>query len=218
VNGLAVVGLVVGLAAVASGCGGSSATAPSGATSIVEPPNVQLQGCTYETDGSVPAGQPEGIQPSFPAFSPDQAADAALQDIRRHGGTGLINGFIIPSGTNLYAGPDAGASPVTTVEGGRSLLFEDPVYWKTSSGAQWLASFVACGGSNLYWVEVSQISAVNPDAGAEVSNWIKDLLSNPPYTKTGQVSALPIKFDGRILVWSAASVPFAVGRGEYLGY
>jgi hypothetical protein len=222
VSGLAVVALLIGLAVGASGCGSSSpgATAQSDAAPIVSPPDEQLSGCSYETDGTVPVGEPQGEQPPFPKFTPDQAADAALQDIKKHGGTGIVSGFTIPSGTNLYAGPDSTGTPVATVNGGNSLFFFDPVYWRTSSGEQWLASFVACGGTNLYWAEVSQIAAADPAGGAAVSTGIKDALGNPPYTKTGEISLLPIKLDDQhTLVWSTTrTLPFPVARGEYLGY
>ncbi len=220
-GGRAFVGLAIGLAVLASGCSSGSADtgAPAAVAVKLTPPDAQLQGCTYETNGQVPVGQPQGEQPPFPAFTPDQAADAAVQDIEHHGGTGLVAGISIPSGTELYAGPDASTTPVATVEGGHSLLLSDPVYWRTGPGQQWLASFVACGGSNLYWVDVSQISAVDPDAGAAASTQIKDAVDNPPYTKTGETSSLPIKIGGgHTLTWSTGTLPFAVARGEYLGY
>ncbi len=214
---MALVGLVVGLAAAASGCGGGGSAAT--ASTIVKPPDVQLSGCSYETDGQLPPQYAQGIQPRFPSFTPDQAAVAALQDIRRHGGTGIVNGFTIPFGAKLYAGPDSSSTPVVTLEQPNSMLFEDPLYWTTSNGQKWLASFVACGGPNLYWVSVDQVTSVNPSAGGELSFNIKAAIGNPPFTKTGEVSTLPVRIKGGTIVWATtAKVGFPVGRGEFLSY
>ena len=74
-------------------------------TSIVKPPPVILQGCTYASAGPVPAGEPQGLQPPFAAFTPDQAGQAALDTSRTTAGRAGRR-LPAPGGTKLYAGPD----------------------------------------------------------------------------------------------------------------
>lgn len=218
--GLLAVVLVLAVGSVAAGCG-SSSSSPATATvdAVVKPPDITLQGCTYEVDGKVPVGEPQGIQPPFAAFTPDQAAIDALQHIDRHGGTGLVDGFNIPSGTELYAGPDGTAAPVGTIALGRSMQIADPVLWTTNSGQHWLATFLACGGPHLYWIDVSQVATADPSSGAQISSTITELLASAPFTRTGMASSLPITIDARRhLAWVSDKVSFAIGRGVYLGF
>lgn len=213
-----------GLALSATACGSSSSTpTASGATagSVVHPPLVPLQGCTYAFNGSVPAGEPQGIQPTFPTFVPDQAAQAAIGHISAHGGTGLVYGFTLPSGVKLYAGPDTGNSPVGTVPVSRTILAEDPVLWTSGSGAHWLAFFIACGGQHLYWVSVNQIGKVDPAAGASTVQAIAMLEAAAPYTQSGKVSALPLKIVNGQFIWAAPAGPYKLvppARGQLLGF
>lgn len=212
----AVVLVVTG--ALAAGCS-SSGSATATTQSLVKPPDLTLQGCTYVIGDKVPAGEPQGIQPPFAPFSPDQAATDALRHIQQHSGTGIVDGFTIPGGTELFAGPDSSAAPVGTVPADRSLLLADPVLFTTSSNQQWLATFLACGGPNLYWIDVSQIAKADAAAGALVANTITSVLKNPPYTQSGQVSTLPITIDAQHrFAWVSPHVTFAIGRGLYLGY
>jgi len=204
-------------------CGeGSSAPSTTAAavtkTVLVKPPDLPLQGCDYVINGSVPAGASGGIQPPFSLEGPDPAGAAALRSIRAHGGTGLVSGYTIPSGVKLYAGPDT-SSPVATIPGARSLFLADPVLWTTASGAQWLASFVACGGQGLYWIDVAQIGKVDQAAGQTVTNSIATLKAAAPYPGSGTASTLPITITGKQqFAWVNPAVPFAIGRGQYLGY
>jgi len=213
-----------GLMFVATACGGtSSATTTStvAAGAVLRPPAIPLQGCTYVLNGAVPAGEPAGIQPGFRSFTPDQAAQSAIAHITAHGGTGLVDGFSLPSGVKLYAGPDSGSAPVATIPVDRSMLAGDPVLWTTGSGAHWIATFVACGGQHLYWVSVDQIGKADAATGAATASTITMLEAAAPYTQTGQASALPVKIvDGQI-VWNAPAGPHALvppARGQLLGF
>ena len=146
----------------------------------MKPPTEILQGCTYAPDDKVPAGEPQGLQPPFPPFAPDQAAQTALQHIKDHGGTGLVYGFQLPAGTKLYPGPDPSSGAVGTLATGRSVYFFDPVIWTTSSGRHWLVSFIACGGDSPYWVDVDQIKAADATVYATITGQITTLLATSP--------------------------------------
>jgi hypothetical protein len=212
---------VLALALLTSACGsGGSSTATTDA--LVLPPAVPLQGCSYVLNGSVPVGEPTGIQPNFSAFSPDQAAQSAIQDIETHGGTGIVGGFSLPTGTALYAGPDASESPVATLSGGHVILTVGPVLWTTGSGAEWLAFFVACGGSNLYWVSINQVIKGNAEDGKSIAQSITSIKAAPSYLETGRGSTLPIKIEHRRITWNVAANPdhplTAPARGQYLPY
>lgn len=207
-------------------CGGGSAastttTTPSAPTALVQPPDVSLQGRTYVINGSVPPSASSGIQPPFTLAGPDQAGEAALRAIRAHGGTGLVNEYTLPPGVKLYAGPDASSSPVATIPGARSLFVIDPVLWTTTSGTHWLASFVACGGHGLYWIDVAQIGTVDREAGLSVVRSIASLQAAAPYPGSGTASTLPITItitNKQQFAWANPAVTFAIGRGQYLGY
>ena len=219
---VALMAVAVGLAACSSGSstGSTSTTAGASTTAVlVKPPDLALQGCNYVINGSVPAGEPSGIQPPFTLSGPNAAGQAALAHIAAHGGTGLVNGYLLPSGTKLYAGPDQGSAPVATISAARSLFVADPVLWTTGSGAQWLASFVACGGSGLYWIDVAQVTAVNKSVGLGITKSIATLKAAAPYPGSGTPSALPITINAKKqFAWVNPAVTFAVGRGQYLGF
>ena len=214
----------LGLVALAlAACGGESTastttTASSSATVLVKPPDLALQGCNYVINGSVPSSASGGIQPPFTLAGPDQAGEAALRTIKVHGGTGLVNGYTLPPGVKLYAGPDPGSTPVATIPEARSLFVADPVLWTSGSGAQWLASFVACGGQGLYWIDVAQIGKVDKTAGSAVTRSIATLRAAAPYPGSGTASTLPITITGKQqFAWVNPAVTFAIGRGQYLG-
>jgi len=213
-----------GLLLVSAACGSSTSsttTSTVAASSVVRPPAVPLQGCNYVLNGVVPPGEPTGVQPNFPPFTPDQAAQSAISHIAVHGGTGLVYGFTLPYGVKLFAGPDSGGQPVATIPSNHSILTADPVLWTTRSGAHWLAFFVACGGEHLYWVSVDQIGKVDAVAGGEAVRAIASLEVAAPYTQTGRASILPVKImDGQI-TWNAPAGSHALvppARGQLLGF
>jgi len=214
---------VIALAVLSMAGAACSSGSPSGSAasteSIVVPPSVTVRNCNYVLGSTAVPSAIQGTAPDFPPFTPDQAAVDALHGIRAQGGTGLVAGYQLQTGTALYAGPDSSSSPVTTLAQGRSILVSDPVLWTTSSGAYWLAFFVACGGDNLYWVSAHQVSQVDPATGAQLARTIPQLLAAKPYTSTGEASALPIMIDAHHqLAWVDPKVRFPVGRGEYLPY
>ncbi len=214
--------VAAGLAALAlAACGGGSSStgttaATSGSTdSVVTPPAFTLQGCTYVLDGKVPTGEPTGLKPHFPSFSPDPSARAALRTIKGHGGTAMVDGVTLPAATNLYAGPDTSGTKVGTIPSDQSILAAEPVVWTDSSGHKWLAFFLSCGGKNLYWVSVSELATQNPSAGDSLASLITELATAPPYTKSGQASLLPVVVNNdHTLVFANPKVTFDVGRGE----
>ena len=216
-----VLAALVFLAVPTAACGGGSTStpvAPAGANPV-RPPDIPLQGCTYAPNGSIPPGAAQGIDPHIPAFRPTAAATAALGKIRARGGTGLVYGYSLPAGTKLFAGPDASTAAIMTVTKGRTITVSDPVLWTTASKTHWLAFFMACGGTSPYWVSVSQVTNVDKAAGAQMTRTIAELLAAAPFTTTGKASALPITLDAQHhLVWVDPLVPFAVGRGELVGY
>ncbi len=215
--------LVVAAASmVVASCGGSGASdsAELSTTGTVLPPDVPMQGCTYEINGKVPPGEYQGVQPDFGAYSPDSAAVAAVQSIKAHGGTGLVYGFSFPTGVKLYAGPDT-AHVVGTVPDGNSVTTSEPVLWTTRSGARWLAFFIACGGKNLYWVSVDQVRRVSTNEGGLLEKKIPELLAAPPYappTNT-KASALPLTISSsKQFAWKNSAIPFVIARGQLLGF
>ncbi len=212
----------VGVGAVLSACGSSTpSTTPSTAATeaVVKPPTDPLQDCSYAPDNKVPTGEPQGEQPPFAAFSPDQAAEQALQHIKEHGGTGLVTGYQIPSGTKLYAGPDPSSTPVGTVPAGRSLFLFTPVLWTTSSGQHWLVTFMACGGDSPYWIDVDQVQQADPAIYSQISTSISTLLATQDYPTTGQASSLPVVVDAQDrFAWKDTTVPFSPARSEYVGF
>ena len=106
-----------------------------------------------------------------------------------------------------------------TIPLGRSMQIADPVLWTTSSGQHWLASFLACGGPHLYWIDVAQTAKADPQLGGADLLHHRQAAGEPPFTQTGMASSLPITIDARRhLVWVSDKVPFAVGRGVYLGF
>lgn len=214
----AVVVVGLGLALTASACGSSASSAPTttgSPISYLQPPPTQLQGCTYMFEGGVPAGESQGIQPHFPRFVPDQAAHQAIASIKAHGGTGLADGFYLPNGVALYAGPDSSQRPVATIPDGDSIEADAPVLWTTSSGQEWLAFFLACGGNNLYWVNVDEIGKVDPAMGASVKHSIAVDKTDPPSNISGKTSTMPIVINAvGNLAWAHQALPTTVGRGE----
>jgi hypothetical protein len=195
----------------AGSAGGSSAA-------VVEAPDFTLQGCTYVFDSTIPAGEPQGVRPPFSSFSPDQSATAALDGIKAHGGTAMVDSVTLPAGTTLRSGPDTGQSPVGTVPAGKSILAAEPVVWTDHGGAVWLAFFLSCGGENLYWVSVPELTHHNAAAGDQVAAEIEALRAAPSYTRSGQASLLPVHVTAqKHLAFVDPKVTFLVGRGELIG-
>lgn len=214
---------VAGLAALAAtACGGASGSSPTSApaatVSAVKPPDFTLQGCTYVLNSTIPASEPQGLKPDFPPFSADASATAALQGIKDHGGTAMVDSVTLPAGTHLYAGPDLEGTPVGAVPAKDSILVAEPVVWTDAHGDPWLAFYLSCGGDTLYWVSVKGLERQNPSAGSGVAEQIAQLKAASPYTQTGTASLLPIVVNSRRqLVFSDPKVTFLVGRGELIG-
>ena len=211
---LGALGVATGLAVLAAACGGQASGSPTPAHPIVSAPAFTLQGCTYTVNDSIPAGEPHGVRPDVAAFAPDAAADAALKSIQRHRGTAMVDGTGVPGGTRLYAGPDASAAPVTTVPTGHSVIVAEPLIWTDARGGTWLAFFISCGGSQLYWASVDAIARVDPTAGATISGLVRQLAQAPPYTSSDRASLLPVVIAGGHLAWADPAVKLTIGRGE----
>ncbi len=195
-----------------AGCGGGAAAPPS---AVVVPPAFELQGCTYEVGSTIPAGEPTGLNPGFASFEPDASADQALEQIKAHGGTAMVDSVTVPAGIALYSGPDASLPSVGTVPTGDSILVAEPVVYTDQSGGTWLAFFLACGGPHLYWVSVDQAKRHHRTFADEVTAQIAQLKQAAPYTQTGQASMLPIVINAdHQLVFADPKVAFDVGRGE----
>ena len=214
--------LVVGLGAGLAACGSTPSASPStGATTAaaVRPPADTVQGCTYAPGGKVPPGEPTGLTPPFGPVTPDGAARAALGHLAAHGGTGLVYGFQLPAGTELWAGPDASGAPVGTVPTGQSVLLLDPVLWTAAGGAHWLVTFLACGGAAPYWVDVAQIRRADAAVFTSTTTMITQLLGTHDYVTTHRPSSLPVVVDraGRF-AWQDPAVPFSPARGELVGF
>ena len=178
-------------------------------------PAVTLQGCSYTVDSTVPAGEPHGVKPPFPPFSPDPSVSAALAVIKAKGGTAMVGSVTLPPSTELFAGPDTDGAKAGTIPENQSILTTEPVLWTDAAGGKWLAFFLACGGSSLYWAGVDNIRSQNPVAGASIASELAQLEKAAPYTQTGQASLLPIRVDEHHhLVFNDAKVTFPVGRAE----
>ena len=214
---------VAGLAALAatacgSSSGSSSTSAPAATVGIVKPPDFTLQGCTYVLNSTIPSGEPQGLKPDFPPFSPDGSATAALQGIKDHGGTAMVDSVTLPGGTHLYAGPDLDGTPVGAIPAKDSILAAEPVVWTDAHGDTWLAFYLSCGGDALYWVSVKGLEGQNPSVGRGVAEQLAQLKTASPYTTTGTASLLSIVVNShRRLVFSDPKVTFLVGRGELTG-
>jgi hypothetical protein len=202
-------------------CGSSASTAGgagSSAPAVVEAPDFTLQGCTYVLDSTIPPGEPQGVRPHFPSFAPDQSATAALEAIKAHGGTAMVDSVTLPAGTTLRSGPDTGESAVGTIPSDHSILAAEPVVWTDHTGAVWLAFFLSCGGEHLYWVSVPELTRHNPASGAQVVGQIEALEKAPSYITSGQASVLPIRITAqKNLAFVDPKVTFSVGRGELIG-
>ncbi len=154
------------------------------------------------------------MSPGFAPFEPDASADRALEEIKVHGGTAMVDSVTVPAGIALYSGPDASLPSVGTVATGNSILVAEPVVY-TGSGGTWLAFFLACGGRNLYWLSVDQAKRHHGTFADEVTLQIAQLKQAPPYTQTGSASMLPIVINAdHQLVFADPNVTFDVGRGE----
>jgi hypothetical protein len=212
--------VVVVAAACGSGApsGGTASTLSPAVANVVVAPDFTLQGCTYVLNGTIPPGEPQGVKPGLPAFSPDRAAVSALEKIRSRGGTAMVDGVTFPAGTSLYPGPDTSGSKVGVIPAGNSILAAEPVVWTARDGGTWLAFFLACGGQHLYWVSVMQLQRQNPQFASAVTTQLAQLAKAAPYDRTGSASLLPIVVDGQHhLVWADPKVTFPVGRGAQIG-
>ncbi len=109
------VALSVVVAVLLAACSSGTSTAAGSNAAVVEAPEFTLQGCTYVLDSTIPPGEPQGVKPPFPSFSPDQSATDATEAIKAHGGTAMVDSVPLPAGTTLRSGPDTGESAVGTV-------------------------------------------------------------------------------------------------------
>jgi len=209
--------VVLAVFATACGGGGSSTSTTAVTNALVRPPALPLSGCTYMIDGKVQPDEVPGLKPTFPPSQPDDAANAAVQHIGAHGGTAMVGSILLHSGTKLYNGPDTSQPAIGTVSDTSLLEVFEPVVWVDSTGKSWMATFLACGGPNLYWISVDQADAKIPSGGVLVSALLAQLRVAPPYTQTGRGSLLPMKMDNtRRLVFVDTRVPFSIGRGQLI--
>jgi hypothetical protein len=218
----AVVAGVTALALMASSCSGGSASPPkssvtTGDTSpvaLATPTNV-LEGCTYTVDGQIDPSLPTGKDPHFAAFSPDPSAEAAINSIKSKGGTAAVDTFVVPYGSKLRSGPSSSAPVVGKIPGTDQLELYDPIVWTDSSGQKWLATFVACGGRNLYWVGLDDLQATDATAAKTIRTQLAQLRGARPYLQTAKASYLPILIDRSGHVdWKDTAIQFTVGRSE----
>ncbi|MGA3146120.1 MAG: hypothetical protein ABSF33_01450 [Acidimicrobiales bacterium] len=220
-RGAVVAGVTV-LALVASACGSGSSSPPTssvttGDTSVVAlaTPTDELEGCTYTVNGQIDPSLPTGERPHFSAFSPDPSAEAAINSIKSKGGTAAVDTFQLPYGTKLRSGPSSSAPVVGKVPGTDQLELYDPIVWTDSAGQKWLATFIACGGRNLYWAGLADLQATDPTAARTVRTQLAQLRSARPYLQTAKASYLPILIDSSGHVdWKDKVIPFSVGRAE----
>ena len=196
-------------------CGGGppSSTGATDPAAVVTAPALTQQGCTYTVHGSVPAGEPHGINPRFAPFAPDASATSALRSIAARKGTAMVDGTGVPAGTPLRSGPAPSAPVVAKVPAGDSVLVAEPVVWTSPSSGVWLAFFLACGGPNLYWAGVGDITHVSRAAGNAVTSLLAELAKAPPYTTSYQASLLPVTVTAGHLAWTSPAVHLVVGRG-----
>ena len=155
----------------------------------------------------------QGIQPPFASIRPDQAAVAALRHIERHGGTAIVDGFNVPTGTGLYAGPDSSVPPAITLPSTASVLIAEPVLWTTNSGQHWLATFLACGGPNLYWIDVDKVAAADKAAGSLMTSTIARALASQNSMSGVSSQHITISASGQF-AWTSAQLPFTIARGQ----
>ncbi len=215
----AAAGATAVLALCLAACGGSGSASTGSVTTaaLVKTPPLPLQGCTYMINGQVPPGEAPGESPAFPQSQPDAAAASAIASIRGHGGSAMVGSFLLPAGTALYNGPDTSQPPVGTVSSTQQFVVVEPVVWVDHSGKRWLASFLACGGPNLYWISVDQVDSKQPGGAGSVGSQLTAFQKAPPYTQTGKASFLPIKVDHTDhFVFDDPRVTFAIGRGELI--
>ena len=215
---LGVVALML-MASTVAACGSSGGSAnndPPAPSALVVAPDYTLQGCTFLVNGSVPPGEPQGVNPNFPSFPSTVSSNKAITTIAQRGGTAIVDGTGLPSGTKLYGGPDATGPVVGVIPANDSIVVAEPVLWTDAKGGKWLAFFLICGGRNLYWASLDEVQQLSPAAGETITSLIDQLSKAPPYSTSHQASLLGIKVEKRALVWDDSSVQFTVGRGEMI--
>jgi hypothetical protein len=200
----AVVSVVLLIALLAAACGSSSSANPG----PVQPPDIQLQGCTYVLNSTIPPGEPMGVQPHYAAFSADSSAVTALTHIQEHGGRAMIGGVDVPPGTTLYAGPDT-SQVVGNVPATYAILAAEPVVWVDKSGDTWIAFFLSCGGENLYWTSLKAMEAASPLEGPGIAKQLAEAKAS---------HALPnISIKDKRFQWDDRKIPYYIARGEQFG-
>ena len=178
-------------------------------------PTDELEGCTYTVNGQIEPSLPTGEHPHFAAFSPDPSAEAAINSIKSKGGTAAVDTFQLPYGTKLRSGPSSSAPVVGKIPGTDQLELFDPIVWTDPAGQKWLATFIACGGRNLYWAGLDDLQATDATAAKTVRIQLAQLRGARPYVQTAKASYLPIVIDSSGHVdWKDKVIPFSVGRSE----
>jgi hypothetical protein len=168
-------------------------------------------------NGQISQDLPTGKNPHFTSFTPDPSAYAALNSIKQKGGTGAVDNFMLPAGTKLRSGPSSSAPVVGTVAAIDQLQLFEPIVWTDSTGQEWLGTFLACGGSNLYWAGMNDLQKVSPSAASSIKKQLAQDRAAQPVTKTDMVSDLPIVISKSGQVdWKDKSIAFAVARGEII--
>ncbi len=212
----AVAVLVVGLGAAACGSSSSSSGGSSSGTTasdIVRPPADPIVNCTYTVNGKVSPLLPAGKKPGFAPFTPDASATSALQSIQSKGGQGIVASLGLPGLTKLRSGPSSSAPVVATLSKGQQILLYDPVLWEDGAGHDWLAFFLACGGSNMYWAGLTDLLKTDAKAAAQLSQLVGSLKTAPSYLETGKSSLLPVVIDkNKHIVWKDRKVTFSPAR------
>jgi hypothetical protein len=168
-------------------------------------------------NGKVLPDEVPGVKPTFRQSQPDAASDSAIASIRAHGGSAAIGSFLLPPGTELYGGPDMSQPSVGKVSSTQQFYVYEPIVWVDHSGKSWLASFLACGGPNLYWVSVDQVDSKSSSGAGTLGSMLAEFRKAPSYTQTGKGSLLPVKIDHTDhFVFDDSQVTFAIGRGQII--
>ena len=92
----------------------------------------------------------------------------------------------------------------------------DPIVWTDSAGQKWLATFIACGGRNLYWAGLADLQATDPTAARTVRTQLAQLRSARPVPcrRARRRTCLILIDSSGHVDWKDKVIPFSVGRAE----
>ena len=188
----------------------------SATATLVKTPPLPLQGCTYVIDGQVPPGEAPGESPRFRSHSrmprPPRRSRASVDTA---GPPWSAASCCLPALRSTTVPTRASRPWARSLH--QQFVVVEPVVWVDHSGKRWLASFLACGGPNLYWISVDQVDSKQPGGAGSVGSQLTAFQKAPPYTQTGKASFLPIKVDHTDhFVFDDPRVTFAIGRGELI--